>query len=122
MVEVPGAEVATELLLDTGSQMTILRREVIEQLGVDLDRDFVDRPRDQAVGLGGGILVVRLRIRLQFPDNDVESQEPYTLFVRVSLDRDLDPNLPSLLGMDVLGSFRLIVSPRDGEVSLEPRF
>jgi hypothetical protein len=121
MAELPGSEAATELLVDTGSQMTILRRDVIERLGVDLDRDFVDRPRDQALGLGGRITVVRLRIRLQFPDNDAEAQ-PYTLFVRASLSRDLDPNLPSLLGMDVLGSFRLVVSPRDGEVSLEPRF
>jgi hypothetical protein len=40
MAELPGSEAATELLVDTGSQMTILRRDVIERLGVDLDRDL----------------------------------------------------------------------------------
>lgn len=119
MVELAGAESETELLLDTGSQLTIIRRTVIERLGLDLDQDVADRPRELGLGVGGELRLVRLRVQLAFPESDSPSRA-YTVFARASLERDRGAGLPSLLGMDVLSSFKLTVSERESLVQLEP--
>ena len=108
-----------DALIDTGSTLTVLRRSVLGDLGLDPDRDLADRPRDQGTGVGGTEEYVRVRARLSFPDDADSAATPLDFFVRVALADDQPRGLPSLVGMDLLSGYRVVVSAPEGLVSLE---
>ena len=117
--DIPGQASLVEMALDTGSSLTVLRRSVIDNLGVDVSTDFADRPRESARGIGGREEYVRLRVNLRFIDSVPAPERPYTVFVRVALTPDDAESVPSLLGMDVMDSFRLTVFAAENRVDLE---
>lgn len=108
-----------DALIDTGSTLTVFRRSVLEELGLDPERDLAGRPRDRGVGVGGVEEYVRVRARLSFVDDDEGDATALDFFVRVALADDSAAALPSLIGMDLLSGFRVLVSVPEGRVELE---
>lgn len=117
--DTPDRVSVVDLAVDTGSSLTVLRRSAIDNLGVDFSTAFEDRPRESARGIGGREEYVRLRVNLRFIDSVPAPERPYTVFVRVALTPDDAESVPSLLGMDVMDSFRLTVFAAENRVDLE---
>jgi hypothetical protein len=92
---------------------------MLDALELDPDRDLADRPRDQASGVGGIEEYVRVRAHLHFPDGEDAGAMPLDVFVRVALSDNRAAALPSLLGMDLLSGFRLLVSVPEDRVEMD---
>ena len=113
------AAAAVDLLVDTGSHLSVLAASVLEQLGLDPVTDLPTARRVRVVGAAGSGEYVRVRVLLSFPDAD-PARRPYPAWVAVPAVRS-DP-VPSIFGMESLADFRLVVSPAEKRVELEPLF
>lgn len=113
------AAVPVDLLVDTGSHLTVLNRAVFDALGVDPVAQLPAARRVRAVGIGGPEDYLRIRITMSFVTADPPLR-PYPIWVAVPVAREA--RYASILGMDVIVDFRLIVSVREDRVELEPLF
>lgn len=117
----PSVGVATgdiELLIDTGSHITVIEAAEIAALGYDLQRDFQGRPSERSITAGGPVIHSRVRASMAFRHDDGSTLE-FRPFVRLSAAPEQEIRLPSVLGMDILSSFRLTVSMPESIVTLE---
>jgi hypothetical protein len=113
------AAVPVDLLVDTGSHLTVLSRAVFEALGVDPVAQFPMARRVRAAGIGGSEDYLRVRVIISFATAD-PALRPYPIWVAVPVVRDAMHT--SILGMDAIVDFRLTVSVREDRVELEPLF
>lgn len=113
------AAVPVDLLVDTGSHLTVLNRAVFDALGVDPVAQLPAARRVTAAGIGGSEDYLRVRVIINFVTAD-PTLRPYPIWVAVPVVRDAMHT--SILGMDVIVDFRLTVSVREDHVELEPLF
>lgn len=106
------------MLLDTGSHLSVVGREVFDDLGVDLSELSTAR-RVRAVGIGGSQDYIRLRLTIRFPTAE---PEPRALPIWVSVPLVAGVRADSIIGMEALVNFRLTVAASEGRVELEPLF
>jgi len=120
LISVPRSTVAVpvDMLLDTGSHLSVVSRDVLDGLGVDLSRLSTAR-RIRAVGIGGSQDYYRLRLMMSFPTS---STEPHPLPVWVSVPISTDLRADSIIGMEALVNFRLTIAASEDRVELEPLF
>lgn len=111
--------VPVDLLVDTGSHLTVLNRSVFDALGVDPVAQLPAARRVRAVGIGGSEEYLRVRVIISFVAADPRLRA-YPIWVAVPLRPDAGHR--SILGMDAIVDFRLTVSVREDRVGLEPVF
>jgi hypothetical protein len=105
------------MLVDTGSHLSVVSREVFDSPGVDLSRLSAAR-RVRAVGIGGSQEYLRVRLTISFPTSTPE-RRPMPIWVSVPV---ASGSAESILGMESLAAFRLTVSAGEDRVELEPLF
>lgn len=89
------------MLLDTGSHLTVVSRDVFDVLGVDLNQLPTAR-RVRAVGLGGSQDYLRVRLTISFPTS-IPQPRPLPIWVSVPLATDVRAD--SIIGMEALVNF-----------------
>jgi hypothetical protein len=103
-----------EFLIDTGAQFSVLHRDVLAALNIEL-QSLADRPTDTAQTYGGPVEYIRVRVNMTFEEQDGHTVT-FTVFMRIAPESDA--RLPSVLGMDVLSDFDLLMSRRTDRVEL----
>lgn len=106
----------TDLLIDTGSHVTVFQRNVLESLDVAADA-VVALPPSSSRGFGGAAELVAARARLAF----IGDERIFSLRAALSTKPN-EGDLPSVLGMDFISAFRLTVSMTENLVELQPTF
>jgi hypothetical protein len=107
-----------ELLLDTGSDESLLSPRHARDLGILLDRL---QPSGSTVGIGGTIPRYQIDAALIFDDPDDGVRYLYRLSLGVSPPTPATLDLPSILGRDVLDRWRMTYDPSEGELTFEVR-
>ncbi len=103
-------------LIDTGSTRTLLQPRDTLQTGIEPRALFPD-PRTVAVpGFGGSIGLLTTVANVRFDDR---SDRPLTVPIGIVEPTAAAWNLPSVLGMDFLQHFRLLISVTEQLVELE---
>ncbi len=108
-----------ELLVDTGSHLTILPRSIFDALGADSAPLLTSSRRVRGVGIGGSQDYARVRAAIAFSHANPPLR-PFPIWVAVPVQPD--HRLGPVLGMDLLADFRLVVAIREGQVELDPLF
>jgi len=104
-------------LIDTGAGLSLIHPSDAKRLHLDFERDFQERPRDTVEGIGGKAEVWREEAEITFrcKDEEVLSVKQQILIAVPTGDNQ---NLQSLLGRDVLHTFRLLYSFPSRELML----
>ena len=123
MVRMPSLSDAArevEFLVDTGAVVSVVRTSVLADLGVSPDA-FVAMPRESNIGAGGVVMhaVWPGEFEVRHEDGHLDVQ---TLGLRVPLLPGDEDDLPSVLGMNFLDVYRVVVSVPAGLVALEAPF
>ena len=105
-------------LVDTGATRTLVGVPDATRIGVDVQSDFTQSYAFEVYGIGGRASEYREVCSLEFLHDDgrVEDMEVLLNFATPS---EFSDSQPSLLGRDVLGSFRLTYHLAVNLVSLE---
>jgi hypothetical protein len=123
----PKTAQTVNFILDTGSTGTMLSS--IDAIRLDLFFDEEGVPShngtpltqipDNACGIGGGLRIFRLQnIFLTLISNENGLLERHTEFIDEICVSERDYQLESIMGMDFLKRFKLIVDPHDNSVNL----
>jgi len=107
-----------EFLVDTGSDSTVLASQDAVDLGVNLSEDFVGRPIRRSVGIGGEQLEHAEAGEIRLREDDA-GWLVLRLVMSVAPAQPANLRVPSLMGQDVLRSFRLTCEASAGVVTLE---
>ena len=91
------------LLVDTGADVTSLHPADCEGVPYELLSDS-----SETTGVGGTIEYYREPALVTFRDIEVSSLRVYRLFIDIARPTDHNQNIPSLLGQDILRSWRVI--------------
>jgi hypothetical protein len=103
-------------LIDTAAASTVIQPRALGMLGPELDSRRY--PAELVAGVGGRVEVRRVRTLLTLGRSDAQPLA-FTLFVRIPV-LDMPPEIPSVLGMDVISMFRLTLSIEERRVEFEP--
>jgi hypothetical protein len=109
-----------EFLIDTGAAVTVLQLGVLVDLEADESKLRL-LPVEPSFGLGGRVTHAVVRGELTFSREDGTAMTA-VVRVRLTLTPSAGPDAPSVLGMDVLGAFRVVVSEQEGRAALEDPF
>ena len=105
------------LLVDTGSDSTVIHPLDARRLRLNFRRDFPEARRGSGFGVGGVaeeyIDGAELRFRVESG-----AWHSVSLPIGIAIPTDANSRLPSLLGQDVIGQFRLICDATAGVVRL----
>jgi hypothetical protein len=104
-----------EFMLDTGAAFTLIGNAALGSIGAYIAA--ADYVREISAGAGDRLEVKRVRTLLEFEQVDAEPLR-LTVFVRVPVI-DMPPEVPPVLGMDIISMFRLTVSVPERRVDLE---
>ena len=110
-------DAAVDMLVDTGSHVTVLQYSVLESLEVGPEVVHA-LSRDRSRGFGGQSDLAVLHARLAFDNDD----GIFRLRATAALAPDPNGDLPNVLGMDFMAPFRLTVSRNENLVELRPMF
>ena len=123
-VELPEKEIAgpVEFIIDTGSSQTVLLDRDVIRLGINVKKL---KKAAKSIGIGGEAETFQLgKAKLYFKtengSNYTIEKEMYAIRhskLRGEAARRII-SLPSILGMDFIKEFKLIINSRDGEVLL----
>lgn len=107
-----------EFVVDTGAAVSVLHLSVLADLGVDAD--VLKTLRTQLnLTLAGSVVHAVAEGTVQFSQDDGARLER-RLAWRIALTPPIDDgDVPSVLGMDALAVFRVIVSVPENRVALE---
>ena len=110
-----GNDAQVSFIVDTGADASLLSQADAETMGIDYST--LEQPADIA-GVGGFLGVHHEEAILIFDDGSS------TLPIRIKLGiaergTSIAPQVPSLLGRDILDRARMVVDPARGELSLD---
>lgn len=110
-----GNDAQVSFIVDTGADASLLSQADAETMGIDYSA--LEQPADIA-GVGGFLGVHPEEAILIFDDGSS------TLPIRIQLGiaergTSIAPQIPSLLGRDILARARMVVDPARGELSLD---
>ena len=103
------------LLVDTGATNTCVHPEALEDLGVKVQA-ITQLPKSEIAGIGGSITVYEAQGFLAFQDGDTVHlyQRPFSIF-----DPEDPPDVPSILGRDVLERWRMVYARAQGVLEFD---
>lgn len=111
-----GVAIEEDLLIDTGSHVTVIQYRVVEALDATLR--IREHRMEESRGFGGRTTVAVVPIELEFGTGG----GVFRFGARVAVEPNPLGDLPSALGMDFISSFRLTVSRNENIVELRPTF
>jgi hypothetical protein len=111
------APVDVEFVIDTGADITVLQLRVLVDAGAD-EQSLPGLPLERNYGAGGAVIHAMVGGRLSFTHED-GTEQVYVGTLRSLLEASPGPGALSILGMDVLREFRVVVSVQEGRVELQ---
>lgn len=112
------AQVDVTFLVDTGATFTVIHPKDLKAMGLDVMRAFASQPTDHGRGIGGVARYFKDEARLSFEHATGEVVD-YLLPVNIAVPTDVNADYPSMLGMDFLYAFRLVVSMPERTLTLD---
>ena len=103
------------LLVDTGATNTCVHPSTLEDFGVEAHA-ITQLPKFEIAGIGGSITVYNAQGFLAFQDGDTVHlyQTPISI-----LDPENPPDVPSILGRDILERWRMVYAKAHGVLEFE---
>ena len=104
---------SVEFLVDTGASQSCLHPADARTLGIDLSSLAYTR---RSQGVGGYAAYSPHNAYILFPGG---KPEPENLELQIAEPNDLNLNLPSLLGRDIISRWRMLYAPSSGELRFD---
>ena len=107
-----------EFVVDTGAAVTVIQLGVLAELGVRAD-DLRQLPVERNIAMSGIVIHALARGAIEFVSED-DNPLRLRLQMRLALEPPSETGAaPSVLGMNLLSNFRVVVSVPEGLVALE---
>jgi hypothetical protein len=105
-------------LLDTGAPISVIHPQDMKAMGLDTTLDMRDRPLVHGRGIGGETQHFTDEAIVSFEHADGSIVGYRFEEMRFAVPTDYNADFPSLLGMDFIGAFELVLNSNEERIEL----